>query len=192
MSRKYITFAEIIFMAMLAVVNAVLTVLLSFVNITFTAIGGPMLTSTIVGIYMLYGVLAIYIIRKPGAALITYGMGAFLQIMLGISYGVAAAVIAAACYAIAVEGYFAIFRYKRWGYTHLILASLIATALWFAFAANMFGYTAWSIWILAIALVIRFLSGIVFCGLFSKWIGDQLAKTGMLNRFTIGKTRPKL
>lgn len=188
MAKNRFKLDEIVLMAFMAAANAVLTSLLAFVNNAFTSLGGPILTSTIVGFYMLYGVLAIYIIRKPGAALITYSFGAFLQIMLGISYGVVSAIIAAACYAVAVEGWFALYRYRKWNTIHPVCASVLATPLWFIFAAILFGYTEYSTPVLVISLLVRFLSGIVFSGLLTPWIARQLLRAGTLRRFRISQT----
>lgn len=179
MTRKFTTF-DIVLMALLAVANGVLTNYLAFVNKALTALGGPIATSTITGIYMIYGVLAVYLIRKPGAAFITYMIGATVQSLLGNSYGMASAFVAALCYAVAVEAVFAIFRYKTWGYLSVMMASLCAVPLWFIFAAYMFGYLEWGWPVLLLTLVIRCISGILLCGVLAKWIGDGLFKTGLV------------
>ncbi|TCZ80077.1 hypothetical protein E0485_04260 [Paenibacillus albiflavus] len=188
-NKKFFTTLDIVLMALLAVGNGILTNYLAFVNKSLTTLGGPIATSTIVGLYMIYGVLAMYIIRKPGAAAITYLIGAIIQSLLGISYGMASAFIAAGCYAVMVELIYLLFRYKNWGYLSISLASLFAVPLWFVFAANMYGYYKWDIEILIIAFIVRCISGVILCGWLSKWIGDAMAKTGMLKRFAIGKRR---
>ena len=192
MKRKTFTTFDIVLMALLAVASGVLTNYLAFVNKALTAIGGPIATSTITGIYMLYGVLAVYIIRKPGTALVTYLIGATVQSLLGNSYGMASAYVAALCYAVAVETVFALFRYKRWGYGSVVTASLCAVPLWFVFAAYMFGYLKWSFPVLLAALVVRCVSGVVLCGVLSKWIGDRLVKTGLLRFYEAGQTRKEV
>ena len=184
--KKPFTVMEIVLMALLAAANGVLTYYLAFVNKTLTTIGGPILTSTITGIYMLYGVLALYIIRKPGAAAITYMIGAFVQILSGIAYGMASAIVAAACYAVFVELIFALYRYRRWDYTSMVLASLCAVPLWFICAAFMYGYLEWGVPVLLAAFVVRCISGVVLCGVLGKWLGDRLAGLGLLRTFAIG------
>lgn len=174
-------------MALLAVANAVVTVSLAYVNKSLTAIGGPIATSTIVGIYMIYGILAVYIIRKPGTAFITYMIGACVQSIMGIGYGIPSAFAAAICYWIAVELVFALFRYRNWGYTVLAIASVAATVVWFPVAAYMFGYLKWDTSVLVITLLVRVASGIVLCGWLSKWLGDRLAAANLLKHFAIGQ-----
>lgn len=187
MKKKTFTTLEIVLMALLAVMNGVLTNYTAFLNKTLTALGGPVATSTIVGIYMIYGVLAMYIIRKPGAAAITYLIGATVQSLMGISYGMPAAFAAAICYAIAVEGVFAVLRYKRFSYFSVCLASLLAVPLWFMIAAYMFGYLQWGVPTLLLTLLVRCISGILLCGVLTKWIGDAMAKTGLLRPYAINK-----
>ncbi|MDU5951019.1 MAG: ECF transporter S component, partial [Paenibacillus macerans] len=91
------TTLDIVLMAMLAAANAVMTVYLSPVNQALNGLGGPIATSTITGLYMIYGLLAYYIIRKPGTGLITYGIGAVVQSFMGSAYGIVSCFAAAAC-----------------------------------------------------------------------------------------------
>lgn len=183
--RSFTTF-DIVLMALLAVSNAVMTVYIAYLNRTLTAVGGPIATSVTVGIYIVYGLLAVYIIRKPGTAFITYMLGATVQTLFGISYGMAAAYGAALCYAVAIEGIYALYRYKNWGYMPLILASIAATVLWFPLAAYLFGYLKWGMPILIASLLVRCASGVVLCGMLGKWIGDGLFKTGLLKVYSTG------
>jgi len=189
MQRKSFTTFDIVLMALLAVANGVMTSYTSLLNKLLTAAGGPIATSTIVGIYMIYGVLAMYIIRKPGTALVTFLIGATVQSLIGTSYGMASAYVAALCYAVAVEGVFALFRYKRWDYVSVMTASLAAVPLWFVFAAYMFGYLKWGAPVLVAALAVRCVSGVVLCGVVAKWIGDRLARVGLLKSYAIGARR---
>lgn len=178
---------EIVLMAVLAIANAIMSTYLSAVSQMLTALGGPIATSTIVGLYMIYGVLAVYIIRKPGTALMTYLLGGIIQSFLGNSYGIAASLVAALCYAAAVELMFAVFRYKYWNAWNMMLVGFSAVPLWFLFAANMFGYLKWETYVLVVAFIVRCISGMIMCGLLSKFIGDAMARTGMLRPYAISR-----
>ncbi|WP_068782961.1 ECF transporter S component [Paenibacillus phocaensis] len=174
-------------MAMLAAANAVLTVFLSPLNQALNGLGGPILTSTITGLYMIYGLLAYYIIRKPGTALITYGIGAVVQAFMGSAYGILSCFVAAACYLVIVEVAFALVRYQKWSWLMLTVTGGAMVPLWFFFAAEMFGYTKWGTDVLLLALVVRVLSGMILCGLLVKLLGDALAGSGLLRRFAAGR-----
>ncbi|SIR41554.1 ECF transporter S component [Paenibacillus macquariensis] len=185
--REAFTTVEIVLMAMLATANAVMTFYLSFINKILNSAGGPIATATIVGLYMIYGLLAYYIIRKPGTAIITYGIGGTIQCFIGTSYGITAAIVAALCYMVVAEVMFALFRYKRWGISALMFVGGAMVPIWFLCAAYMFGYTAWGWEVLTIALVVRVLSGMLLCGLMTKLLGDSLERTGLLRRYKIKK-----
>ncbi len=173
-------------MAMLAAVNAVITIYISPINKMLSSVGGPIATSTTTGVYMIYGLLAYYIIRKPGTAVVTFAIGGTIQALSGPVYGIAACFVAAACYMVIAEGIFALYRHKRWNAGVMMLVGGAMVPLWFLFAANMFGYTAWAPSVLVIALIVRILSGVVLCGLLTKVLGDALVKTGLLRRFAVG------
>ncbi|PAK51542.1 ECF transporter S component [Paenibacillus sp. 7541] len=173
-------------MAMLAAVNAVITVYIGPVNKLLTSLGGPIATSTTTGIYMVYGLLAYYIIRKPGTAVLTFAIGGTIQALTGTVYGIASCFVAAGCYMVVSEAIFAIFRYRNWSAGVMMLTGGAMVPLWFLFASIMFGYTAWPIGVLGAALVVRIASGIVVCGLLTKVLGDALVKSGLLRRFAAG------
>ncbi|MEK5479789.1 ECF transporter S component [Paenibacillus sp. FSL R5-0407] len=182
---KAFTTLDIVLMAMLAAANAVMTVYLSPLNMALNGLGGPIATSTVTGLYMIYGLLACYIIRKPGTAVITYGIGAVVQAFMGSAYGIASCFVAAACYMVVAEAIFAFFRYRKWSFPVMLLAGGALVPIWFFFAARMFGYMKWGTDILLIALAVRILSGMVLCGLLSKLIGDALARSGLLRRYAV-------
>ncbi|WP_410771395.1 ECF transporter S component [Fontibacillus sp. BL9] len=182
---KAFTTLDIVLMAMLAAANAVMTVYLSPLNQALNGLGGPIATSTVTGLYMIYGLLACYIIRKPGTAVITYGIGAVVQAFMGSAYGIASCFVAAACYMVVAEAVFAFFRYRKWNMTVMLFTGGALVPIWFFFAARMFGYTKWGTDILLIALVVRILSGILLCGMLSKLLGDTLARSGLLRRFAV-------
>lgn len=190
-SRKSVfaafTTMEIVLMAMLATANAVMTTYISPINQALNTLGGPIATSSITGIYMIYGLLAYYIIRKPGTAVITYGIGGVVQAFMGTAYGIASCFVAAACYMVIAELVFAIVRYRKWNLGVLMIAGGAMVPIWFFFAANMFHYTKWGTSILLIALGVRIVSGILLCGLLTQVLGSALIRTQLLRRFAISR-----
>ncbi|MNK27880.1 putative HMP/thiamine permease protein YkoE [compost metagenome] len=178
---------EIVLMAMLATANAVMTTYISPINQALNTMGGPIATSSITGIYMIYGLLAYYIIRKPGTAVITYGIGGVVQAFMGTAYGIASCFVAAACYMVIAELIFAAVRYRKWNLTVLMITGGAMVPIWFFFAANMFHYTKWGTSILLIALGVRILSGILLCGLLTQVLGAALSRTQLLRRFAISR-----
>ncbi|WP_240968061.1 ECF transporter S component [Paenibacillus aquistagni] len=182
-----LTLMEWVLMALLAALNGVATSLLSHLNQLLTSLGGSMLTSTIVGLYMIYGLLAMYIIRKPGAALFTYLIGALMQIMVGTSYGPWSAIAAALCYAVIVEPLFFLVKYKKFDWSMMLFTGVAMTPLWYIVAAFMFGYIHYESLVLVITLAIRCVSGMLLCGGLTKWLGDRLKHTRYVRPFALGR-----
>ena len=181
------TMNEWILMALLAAANGAATTLLAYVNKMLNVWGGPILTSTIVGVYVVYGVLAMYIIRKPGASLFTYAIGALIQIMMGNAYGAWSAIAAAACYAVVAEPLFYLYKYRHLTWTRMMFIGTAMVPLWFIVASFMFGYIAYAPSVLVITLIVRCLSGMLLCGALTKWLGDRLAGTRYVRSFAVGQ-----
>lgn len=186
-SLRSLTLADWVLMALLAAANGVMTTGLSWVNKLLHSVGGPMLTSTIVGLYMIYGLLAIYVIRKPGAALVTYSLGACVQILMGSAYGAWACIAAALCYAVVIEPLFYVFRYRQYNWFTMLFVGTAAVPLWFVVSAFMFGYIHYEMWVLIATLIIRCISGMLLCGALTKIIGDRIASTRAMRPFALGR-----
>ncbi|QAS53541.1 ECF transporter S component [Halobacillus litoralis] len=187
---KRLTTVDIVLIAILAIVNGVAMTYIAMLNQLLTAIGGPILTSITLGLYSISGVLAAYIIRKPGVAFFTLTLAGVVQIISGNPNGLVS-LIAATTDGLGVEIGFALFRYKRWDWLSTAVAGLLAVPLWFIVASFWFGYYKWGITILLIAFVIRCVSGIILSGWLSKIVGDILAGTNILKGFNIHKQRKK-
>lgn len=180
------TTVDIVLMAILAIVNGVAMTYLAMLNQLLTALGGPVLTSITLGLYSISGVLAAYIIRKPGAAFFTLTLAGVVQILSGNPNGLIS-ITAAVTDGLGVELGFALFRYKRWDWLSVSVAGLLAVPLWFIISSFWFGYYKWGMSILLIAFTVRCLSGIVTSGWLSKIIGDILVRTNLLKGFKIAK-----
>ncbi|MFG6120957.1 ECF transporter S component [Thalassobacillus sp. B23F22_16] len=187
---KGLTTVDIVLIAILAIVNGVALTYIAMLNQLLTAIGGPILTSITLGLYSISGVLAAYIIRKPGVAFFTLTLAGVVQIISGNPNGLVA-IVAATTDGLGVELGYALFRYKRWDWLSTAVAGFLAVPLWFIIAAFWFGYYKWGITILLIAFAVRCLSGVVLSGWLSKIIGDVLVRTNILKGFNIHKQRQK-
>jgi energy-coupling factor transport system permease protein len=185
---KRLTTVDIVLMAILAIVTGVALTYLAMLNQMLTAIGGPILTSITSGLYSISGVLAAYIIRKPGAAFFTLTLAGVVQILSGNPNGLIS-ITAAATDGLGAELAFLLFSYKRWDWLSTALSGLFAVPVWFVIASFWFGYYKWGWTILIIAFGVRCVSGIVLTGWLSKVIGDLLVKTDILKGFKIAKDR---
>lgn len=184
--KKGLTTIDIVLMAILAIANGVALFYVAILNQILTAIGGPILTSVTLGLYAISGVLAAYIIRKPGVAFFTLTLTGVVQVLSGNPNGLIV-MTAGVLEGIGAELGYAIYRYKRWDWVSTSLSGILAVPGFFIVATFWFGYYKWGIWILLIAFIVRCLSGMILSGWVSKILGDLLVKTNILKGFNIHK-----
>lgn len=183
---KRLTTIDIVLMAILAIANGVALFYVAILNQVLTAIGGPILTSITLGLYAISGVLAAYIIRKPGVAFLTLTLTGVVQVLSGNPNGLIV-MTAGVLEGIGAELGYALFRYKRWDWLSTSLSGLLAVPGFFIVATFWFGYYKWGILILLIAFIVRCASGVILSGWVSKLLGDLLVKTNILKGFHIDK-----
>lgn len=150
----------------------------------------PPAVALVNGVWFIPAVLAPLIIRKPGAALFTEAVAAFLSALLGSPFAWVV-VWQGALQGIAGEIAFAAFGYRRFGVLPAVLAGGLAGAA--ASAVDIFA-NPWGIgdyqlsWQLAYAAC-QILSGALIAGLGSVYLTKALAGTGVLDRFPAGRSR---
>lgn len=184
--KKGLTTMDIVLMAILAIANGVALLYVAILNQVLTAIGGPILTSVTLGLYAISGVLAAYIIRKPGVAFFTLTLTGVVQVLSGNPNGLVV-MSAGILEGLGAELGYAIYRYKRWDWVSASLSGILAVPGFFIVATFWFGYYKWGIPILIIAFIVRCLSGMILSGWVSKLLGDLLVKTNVLKGFNIDK-----
>lgn len=140
----------------------------------------------IYGVWFMAATLAAYIIRKPGVALVTEILAAVIEMLMGNSGGVTV-VLTGFIQGIGAELVFAAFRYKKWNFFTMSLASVASALCIFIYELYYLQYYLVSPKILAGQLVVRFISSIVFSGIICKLAGDGLAKTGVVKSYAIGQ-----
>ena len=142
------------------------------------------------GFEMIYGVwfmgatLAAYIIRKPGAALITEILAAAVELLMGNTGGLVC-VLTGAIQGLGAELGFAAFRYKKWNLLSMTLSSSLAAIFIFCYELYYLEYYLLAPGLLAAQLAVRLISGFVFSALICKLAGDGLAKTGVVKSYAI-------
>lgn len=137
------------------------------------------------GIWLMGAIFFPYIIRKPGSALLGELIAAFIQGFIA-RWGITSLIWGLA-QAIPVEIFFLILAYKKWNTKYLIIAGMIS-----AFSSYTLSFFWEKQYLLSlnfnlIQLITFLISGAILAGLFSKWLADELKKTGVLNQFEIVK-----
>lgn len=148
----------------------------------------PPAAALVNGVWFVPGVLAALIIRRPGAALYAELVAAGISAILGSTWGWFTLWYGLAQGA-ASEAGFAAFGYRRWSPAQAGISGALAGA-----AASALDLTTSSIgdysatWQFAYAAC-QIVSGAAVAGLGSYALASALSRTGVLDRFPVGRTR---
>lgn len=145
---------------------------------------GPFGFDPLYGIWFIAAIVAMYIIRKPGAALLGELLAALVEAMIGGGIG-PRAIINGFVQGIGSELIFAITRYQSFHFVTFIAAGMGAAITKFAYSYYMGGYSEYFTSAIIIIFTLRLASGAIVAGAGGVWIGHQLYKTGALNGYKV-------
>lgn len=134
------------------------------------------------GVWLFAGVLGGYIIRKPGAALLTEVIAAAVSAFIGSQWGITA-LWSGLIQGLGAELVFAIFAYRIYRSWVAVLAGAASglamgindLVLWYPGASTLF---------VVAYMIAGVLGGAVIAGLGSWWVARGLAASGALRRFS--------
>ncbi|MDQ0352094.1 energy-coupling factor transport system substrate-specific component [Alkalibacillus filiformis] len=186
---------EIVLLSILGVVFAVIYLLAFGIGqglVGFlTPFGlGPLGYEFIFGIWFIVSIIAAYIIRKPGAAFTSELIAGTVQVLIGSPAG-PMLIITAAIQGLGAEFAFAVTKWRDYRLRVLVAAGVFAAVFSFAWHFYSSGFFAYAMWLVAVMFIVRMISGALLAGLLGKWISDQLAKTGVLRGYALGKELQK-
>lgn len=141
---------------------------------------GPVFISLTFGVYALSALMPIFIVRKPGAALIGGLITALINILMGSPYGINI-VVAGLLQGLGAEIGFGIFKYRRYDFMAFITSGLFIMALVSARDYIVFSLSQLDFGTLILTLIIRFVSASVIGFVICKVVGQGLSKTGLVN-----------
>ena len=181
---------DVIMMAVLGVVFAVVYMAVFYGGTAISTALTPFGLSAfgfelIYGVWFMAATLAAYIIRKPGAALVTEILASAIELLMGNSGGLTV-VLTGLIQGLGAELVFAAFRYKKWNFLSMSLAGMGSAVLIFCYELYYLSYYLLAPGMLIAQLAVRFVSAIVFSGIICKLAGDGLAKTGVVKSYAIG------
>lgn len=177
---------EIVVMAVLSVVFAV--VYLAFLPVGKILVGffGPIGYDIIFGIWFIVSIITAYIIRKPGAAFLSETIAATVEVLLGNAVG-PMLIMSGMIQGLGAEAAFAATRWRNYTTTVLMLAGMGSAVTSFVWGYFLGGFAALSPGYVTAMFIVRLISGALIAGLLGKSISDGLAQTGVLSRFALGK-----
>jgi energy-coupling factor transport system substrate-specific component len=145
----------------------------------------PGLSGLLAGGWLFAGVLGALITRKPGAALFTELVAAFVSMAIGTEWGWAT-LISGLIQGAAIELVFLVFLYANWSVMAAMLAGAAGGAA-LGINENLVYYAANDAIFKSIYLTSTIVSGILLAGLLSWAAVRGLAATGALSRFAAGR-----
>ncbi len=137
------------------------------------------------GFWFIAGVLAPYIVRKPGAAIAAETLAALAEFLAGGEWGLTL-LISGLVQGGMAEIVFAATGYRKFDLNTLMLAGA-AAGVGSLVVDYLFWYSDLTIGVLAVMLIARLISGAVLAGWLSKAIGDGLYNAGALGAFAIAR-----
>lgn len=184
-SRRWTT-RELLLVAVLAVVFGFLYLQWVPVWVSVQGLGAQVGQEALFGFWLAGGVLAGYIIRRPGAVILGETLAALAEILFGAVVG-PTLLITGLVQGIGGELVFAGARYRNWSLPVVLLAGALTAVVALPWNWFRLGYFQLDPAFLVVLFVVRVLSGAVLGGLLPKAIGDMLTRTGVLSGYAIGR-----
>lgn len=178
------TTMDIVVVAVLGVVFGVLNAPLGAIYALGMAAFGPIWT----GIFMVFNIsqiVAMYIIRKPGVALVNGTINGVVQFLSGNPSGVLA-IFWGLLQGIGVELPFLFTKYRIYTWPVFFVGAGLATALAKIVNVIVYGWGSLSIPFLIMIWILSFFMSGIFSGLVGIGIAKLLQKTGLLRSFRGG------
>lgn len=179
---------EVVLMSLFSVVFGIVYLLFLHVGNIWAGFIGPIAYEWIFGIWFIVSIICMYIIRKPGAAVISETIAAAIEVLLGNAVG-PRLILAGVIQGLGAEAAFAATRYRRFDVWVLMLAGVGASVFSFTYGYFLGGFTVFSTGYVMLMLGIRILSGAMIAGIGGKAVVDGLLATGSLRGYAI--TREK-
>lgn len=174
---------DVLLIALLAVVLGVVYFGAGYISNAFVPFVGPIAHEVIYGIWFVAGPMALYILRKPGTAIVAELLAALIEVLIGSIYGPSVLVIGT-LQGLGSELGFTLFRYHNYKLPAFILSAILTSIFSFAWSFYANGLSAFSFSYNVLMLIVRTVSSIIFF-LLTKNICDQLHRSGVLNAYGI-------
>jgi energy-coupling factor transport system substrate-specific component len=151
-----------------------------FLSTALTPVGlGPLASEPIYGVWFMGATFIAFILRKPGAAVVTEMIAALLEVFMGNWYG-PLVLVSAAFQGLGAELVFALYRYRDFSLKVMGLAGMAAALMSFILDFFISGLLLIDPKLLVIMGVVRLLSGFFFAGFLALTVGQALESTGII------------
>lgn len=186
MKAEKLNLRDIVVIAFISAVFGVLYLLWVLLGQVVSGIIGPVGGGLMAGFWILAPIVCMYIIQKPGTALLAEMIAAGTEIMVG-SVNAGAVLILGFTQGLGAELIFALFFYRYFSLPVLMLAGMGGTFAAFWTQYFLYGINQYSFIVAAAMMGTMLISGALLAGWAGKSFSDALTKTGVLDRFALGK-----
>jgi len=187
MKNKGWKLKDILMMSFLSVLFAVIYMAVFSGGLVLSSLLIPLGLSTfafelVYGIWFMAASIAAYIIRKPGAALLTEVFASAIELLMGNTGGLVV-LLTGFIQGLGCELGFTIFRYKKFNLLTMILGGIFASALIFLFELYYLQNYLLAPSLLLAKLAVRLVSATVFTGFLAKYSCDGLMRLGLIKNY---------
>jgi len=173
------TTRDIVIIAVIAAITGVVNTgvgnLWYLANSSLGPLGGALLQGSFMWAY----ILVMWLVRKPGAALLVGVIESSVEVLLGNAAGIGTLGWGIS-QGLAIEGVMAISNYSKFGLLAALCAGAAASQFGTIWTAILYGWdpsTAKDVWL---AAPINLVSGVVLSGLLGYLLASGLARTGLI------------
>lgn len=142
------------------------------------------------GVWLVAGVLAGLVVRKPGAALFAEIVAASVSILLGSPWSLDVA-LSGVYQGAGAELAFAVFRYRRWDLVAALVAAVLAAVGEWLHDIPLY-YAAIPLTEQLLIGVFMLISAVLIAGIGTWWLFRALVQTGVLAQFPSGRTQQRI
>ena len=173
------TTRDIVIIAVIAAITGVVNTGLGNVWYLLNTSLGPMGGALLQGSFMWAYILAMWLVRKPGTALIVGIIEAAVEILMGNAAGVGT-LGWGITQGLGVEAVMALCNYSKFGIIPAICAGAAASQFGTIWSSVLYGWdpaTAKDVWL---AIPINLISGAILSGLIGYYLSKAISKTGLI------------
>jgi len=175
---------DIVIIAVLGVVFGILNSPFGTIYQTFQAMWGPV-GANVFGVFDISQVLAMYIVRKPGAAFINMMINGLVQMLSGNPAG-AITLGWGFTQGLGTEIIFALFRYRRFDWLACFLGGAAANTLANVWTIIVYGFIAAGLGTLLAGVALGIVTYGIMSGIVAWILGNALKRAGVLASFRAG------
>ena len=140
------------------------------------------------GIYFMAGAFGIYVMRKPGTGLIAELLAAVLECLYGNYFG-PIIILSGLVQGLGFELIIALKRYKKFDRMTMMQGAVICSVLTMGYNLIISGYSKIALPVLALMLVVRIISAVIFDGIVTPLLADGLVKAGVLKGYAVAQNQ---